>query len=85
MKHFWWDKMAIEMQRRLIESDAGDKRLADTGWQEIPITGFEVKKAILHNRHDIVMVISLLSSVNLQLSWIKWLLVILILVSFFHH
>ena len=78
MSIFWWDKVAFENQRRVMESDAGDKRLATTGFAEISISGFEVKKAALHTRHDVVLVASQLSSINLQLQWIRWLLILAI-------
>ncbi len=80
MKIFWWDKIAFESQRLLMESDSGDKRLAEQGiFPEIPISDFEAKKAALHTRHDMVLIASLLSSINLQLQWIRWILIIAVI------
>jgi hypothetical protein len=78
MKLQWWDKRAIEWQKAVMESDAGDKKLQMLGLDEVPITSFEVKKAILHTRHDMVLLWSSVSSVNAQLQSIKRLLIIVV-------
>lgn len=76
MKPQWWDQRAIDMQRAVIDSDARDKDDGLTGLPEVPVTSFEVRKAILHTRHDMVLLWSCLSSVNAQLQTIKRLLVV---------
>ncbi len=68
----WWDYKAVKLQEDLIASDERDN--AAPGF-EVPVTSFQVRKAILHTRHDIVLLWSSLSSVNAQLQTIKRLLI----------
>ena len=68
----WWDHRAVELQNGVMASDERDN--AAPGF-EVPVTSFQVRKAILHTRHDIVLLWSSLSSVNAQLQTIKRLLI----------
>jgi len=63
-----WDRQAAELQRRIIESDHDRSKWAP------PVTAAQVKLAILHTRHDMVMLVSYLSSANAQLRTIRRLL-----------
>lgn len=69
----WWDYRAVKLQEEVIASDQVDK--AGLSGPEVPVTAFDVRKAILHTRHDIVLLWSSLSSVNAQLQTIKRLLI----------
>ena len=63
----WWDKKAVQLQ----ESVRGSERERD--W----ISSDEhAKTAVVYTRHDMIMVVSYLSSLNRQLATIKIILTI---------
>jgi hypothetical protein len=53
-----WVELAAQIQAEVIAEDA-----ADPG---APISGHQVKRAMLHTRHDMVMVVSLLGTLTHQ-------------------
>lgn len=70
IKRPWWDKRAIELEQGVLES------AAQTESSRPPVTGAQVKWAILQTRQDMVMLASYLSSANAQLRTIRRLLAI---------
>ncbi len=75
MKMPWWEQRAIALQQEVIAADERDKMAGLSGIYEVPVTSFEVRKAILHTRHDMVLLWSSISSANSQLQSIKRLLI----------
>ena len=66
----WWDERAARLQDGVRASDA-----RDAAGFEVPISAFETRKAVTHTRQDIVMLVSLASSLNAQAQTIKRLLI----------
>lgn len=66
----WWDRKAL---------DLGHSVRADERKQEdATYSSREVRMAVVHTREDVILLASLLSSVNRQLSWIVALLAIIL-------
>lgn len=67
----WWDDKAARLQASV--------RSAERDMPEIDMyEDQEIKRAVLHTREDIVMVLSLLSSLNGQIRTVQWLLAVIV-------
>jgi hypothetical protein len=44
----------------------------------------QVKRSVVHTRQDVILIVSYLSSLNIQLQAIKWLLLGLLIILFFN-
>ena len=73
----WWDKQAIDVQSSVRGVESGIPP---------PYSAPKTRMAVIHTREDVVLLVSHLSSANLQLPWIvkllMALLVILVVIAF---
>ena len=70
----WWDARAVRLQNAIVQRDALTE-------QDTPsVTGAQVRRAILHTRHDMVLLWVSLSSANAQLRTIRRLLVAVVII-----
>lgn len=53
-----WSELAAKVQAEVIAQDATDP--------DLPISGHQVKRALLHSRQDLVVVAALLTGLNQQ-------------------
>lgn len=76
----WWDKRAGDLQRDVKQGEgAAGSVLGIRSPGAIVYEDDDIKTAIVHARQDIVLLVSYLSSVNQQLSTIKYLLAAVII------
>jgi hypothetical protein len=72
VKH-WWDEKAKHLRQGVRHDEAG----LDSSHV---FTEDEVRKATVHSREDMVLIVSYLSSANRQLAIIRWVLIVLTIV-----
>ena len=68
----WWGQDAAKLQSRVLryENDTSAEYSQD-----------EARRAVVHTREDVVLLVGHLDALNEQLSTIKWLLTVLLAVS----
>ena len=64
-----YDEKAAQLQAMTRESESA---------KEEDFTEAQIHRAIVSSREDIILLVSYLSSVNEQLTYIRWLLIVLI-------
>lgn len=60
----WWDELAVTAQREITREDEGSSNFDG-------LESYRIKRAILHTRYDMMMVIAYLSAANRQLNDLK--------------
>ena len=76
----WWDDKAARVQESVRD---GEQAAAEGSFPDSlgPYSREGVRRAIVHTREDVTMIIVHLSSLNRQISTVKWLLVGILVVA----